>query len=291
MQKATRTVSEYGIDAHREDSPIDYEEAFELLASLDPRHRVTRPTQLKAVALEHAKRVKKGRWHLVFLRGTHDEVPVLLNAASGKSEVQELGENRFLAYRTHMVISVRPDSRAALLEYSHYGAKSGEIAVLLETLLQQATGKPHSVSLKPRVDGSFAKQVKKLSRIVEASATISLPNPKWKDYEGLMTSIGDASEAGRVGIHATARNGDTLAKNSGPVGEIVKQSIEGGPIESAFVRGQRRGEEKPVRVSFLNFMKKIVLAVRREGRTGVNSQDLLAKMDEQLTYMDEEQDS
>ena len=290
MQKATRKVSEYALDILRVSSPIDYQEGFEILEKLDPSERVHRPRETTAVALEHVKQIKRGRWHLVFVRGTHDEVPVLLNAASGRSEIQELDENQFIAYRTHVVVSLGKSQHIVLLEYSHYGAKSGDIEGLLATLLETAIGSAHTVSLKPQFAPSFAKEVKKFRRIVEASATISVPNPGWGDAKGLLAELGGKSEAGRIGIHANARHGDSLSKADGLVREILDQSQGNGIIESAYVVGRRPGEAKDIRVSMLNFVKRMALSVRRAGRTGVDSNDLLTKMDEQMTYLEEQTD-
>lgn len=283
-------VSEYGLDILRGESPVDYKEVFDLLAKMDPSERVHRPKESIAVALEYVKPIKGNRWHLVFVRGTHDEIPVLLNAASGRSEIQELGENQFVAYRTHMVISLHKKHRLVLLEYSHYGAKSGEVAGLFGHLLTLATKKEHTVSLKPQFAKSFAQEVRKFNRILEASATIAVPNPGWGDADGLLADLGGKSAAGRIGIHANARQGESLSKADGLVKEILDQSPGNGLIESAFVVGRRPGEEKNIRLSLQNFAKKIGLLVRRDGRTGVDSNDLLGKMDERMTYLEEEKD-
>lgn len=290
MRTVVRTVDQFKLDAHRNGAPIDYEEAFEALASLPAARRVRQPKPGKAVALELGKQVRNGRWHLIFLRGTQDEIPVLLDATSGRSEVQELDENKFVAYRTHVVVSLG-ERRHTLIEYSHFGAKVGEIAWLITELLGSVDGFTGvEVSFKPRTRRSFSNEVERFRRIVEASATISMPNPGWgDDAEGILNDLGAKTGAHRIGIHATAGEGESLNKNDGLVKEITKQSEkENAVIESAYVVGRRAGEAKDVRVSFLNFVKGFALKVQRQGRASVDSQELLTKMDEQATYLDEE---
>lgn len=178
-----------------------------------------------------------GKLALYFVTGNPEELPLVYDESTGTVTTDDPGDGRFIV--RGVWVFVVPAKRLVFIEKKRPGVPVFQVEKFLGLYARHRLGIGNAVvNLNPVASSSFAEEVKRFTRIREASFTLRRPNPSWSDVgESLLGSAAD-SNAAEVVIQAKADRGQTLSKDRGLIPEIL--NMVGNAItalQNAVVRG------------------------------------------------------
>lgn len=223
-----RSVEAFSIHGHidpgsPDESLVDYDELFDSIATAVP-DRLRHSIQDETVAIVDTRPIEGGL-ALRVVSGRADEVALLYDEASGQVTPVRTGEGMYIVRGIWIV--VRRASRILLVERKRPGVPVFQVERLLSSF-----GKQHfradsfKVALNPIASPSFEAEVLRLRRIRQASITMRRPNESWTEAaRGFVGQLG-ASNAGELQLQLKAERGQSLARDSGIVAEVLSLARE-----------------------------------------------------------------
>lgn len=239
-RERTRALEAYSVHGHVEpgterESLLAYSDFFHALAQTDVqllRYQVAEDTVAVVDKATHPSGLA-----FRFVTGNADDLALIYDAATGRVEPVQTGEGRFIVRGAWVV--VEPDARVMVVERKRPGVPVFQLERFLSQFGRERLGLDAlKVVLNPMPSPSFAHEVQGLTRIREASITLRRPNQTWtRSAEGLLGQLG-ASNAGEVQVQLNAERGESLAKDSGIVKEILDLARKPiNALKNATVRG------------------------------------------------------
>lgn len=223
-----RSVEAFSIHGHiepgsQDESLVDYDELFDSVATAPP-DRLRHSVQDETVAIVDTRPVEGGL-ALRVVSGRADEVALLYDETSGQVSQVRTGGGRFLVRGVWVI--VRRASRIVLVERKRPGVPVFQLERLLSSYGKQYFGADSfKIALNPIASPSFEEEVLRLRRIREASITMRRPNQSWTEAaRGFVGQLG-ASNAGEVQLQLKAERGQSLARESGIVPEVLSLARE-----------------------------------------------------------------
>lgn len=200
--------------------------------------------------------------------------PIIFDTGEATERTQPLKPDEIVATKTHVLIDV--NSREAIIEYNHRGAKATDIAIVLGVSARRNSGWETSfIDFSPKVDRSFVEGVDAFERIRVAGFRTARPNTDWTDWDNELARSALDSGAQSAQAEYTAPRGDSLAHNSGVVPFIRERAADGvAALKSAFVTGRRRGEAAETTITTGDHKEHQRVAVRLNPDRQVDEQDI-----------------
>lgn len=239
-REKARTLEAYSIHGHVEpgterESLLAYADFFRALAQADVqllRYRVAEDTVAVVDKAQHPSGLA-----FRFVTGNADDLALIYDAATGRVEPVQTGDGRFIVRGAWVVVD--PDARVMVVERKRPGVPVFQLERFLSQFGREHLGLDAlKIVLNPMPSPSFAHEVQSLTRIREASITLRRPNHSWtRSAQGLLGQLG-ASNAGEVQVQLNAERGESLAKDSGIVREIIDLAHKPvSALKNATVRG------------------------------------------------------
>lgn len=268
----TRKLEVWSIHARQGDAAIrDYGEMFDVLTGMDPKERIWE-NEDKAVAVPTLQR-RGSLVRLTAYEGPRGQ-PIIFDTGDATERTQPLKPDEIVATKTHALVDI--DSREAIIEYNHRGAKASDIAIVLGVSARRNRGwESFFLDFSPKVDRSFVESVDAFERIRIAGFRIARPNTDWTDWDNEFARSALDSGAQSAQAEYTAPRGDSLARTSGVVPFIRERAADGvAALKSAFVTGKRRGEAAETTITTGDHKEHQRVAVRLNPDRQVEEQDI-----------------
>lgn len=241
MAPIVRTMEAYSIHGHinpgsAEEELVAYTSFFEKLMGADPhslRFAVGSDTVAIAdrVLIDHAMALR-------FVTGNAEELPLVYDSTTGQVEEVDPGSNRLVVSGAWAIVA--PERRILVLERRRPGVPVFQIERFLTQFGRRRLGVGDiSLSLNPIPSDSFTEEVKRFTRIREASLTMRRPNQSWTASAEAMLGELAESNAAEVQLQLNADRGQSLSKDRGIVAELLHLASRPiNALKNAVVRGQ-----------------------------------------------------
>jgi hypothetical protein len=131
-----RKIEAYRLDSIVDDQAADYAALFRYIADARPPMRVLEKSG-KLVAIPELS-ISGTRVSLIAFEGARGMHPLIFDVASAASFVQGLAANEIVATKTHAIIDF--GRREAVIEFNSRGARSSDIARVLENSARHRSG-------------------------------------------------------------------------------------------------------------------------------------------------------
>lgn len=273
----TRKLEVWAIHAHRDGGEVDYRRLFRDLAKLDPTKRIHTTTD-KVVALPVINVYKSGLVRLQAYEGPRDTQPLVYDTEDGSERMATTRPTEVVTTKTHAYVDT--ETREAVIEYNHRGAKAHDIAVVLGSVgrsLREWRGL--YVELAPQIDHEFVEELERFERIRTASVRLSRPNIDWTDFSNGFTDFAAESDAQSGQVEMNARRGDSLSKTGGIVAALRRVvGTDKSSVQGAKVRGTREGEAAETSLSLNDYKAHQKVSVRKNESGQADDDDIEAKI-------------
>jgi hypothetical protein len=255
----------------------DYGEMFSALAKINPIDRVWENEE-KAIAIPVLGR-KGGKVRLIAYEGPRGQ-PIIFDTGAATERTQPLKPEEIVATKTHALIDI--ESREAIIEYNHRGAKAADIATVLGAAGRKIHGwKNFYFDLSPKVDRSFVEGVDAFERIRVAGFRIARPNTDWTDWDNQIAQSALESGAQTAQAEYTAPRGKSLEKGAGVVPFIRERATDGvTALKNAFITGKREGEAAETTITIGDHKEHQRVAVRLDPERQVEEKDIDRRLGE-----------
>jgi hypothetical protein len=206
--------------------------------------------------------------------------PIIFDTGAATERTQPLKPEEIVATKTHALIDV--ESREAIVEYNHRGAKAADIATVLGAAGRKIPGwKSFYFDLSPKVDRTFVEGVDSFERIRVAGFRIARPNTDWTDWDDQIAQSALESGAQTAQAEYTAPRGKSLEKSAGVVPFIRERAIDGvSALKNAFITGKREGEAAETTITIGDHKEHQRVAVRLDPERQVDEKDIDRRLGE-----------
>lgn len=247
-RQMTRKLEVFALHARTNRGVVNYPELLAAIAGRGPASRVWRDSE-KLVALPVFRSQGPTRYRVTAVEGPLDTNPLIFNATSADSRVEELDRNEVLATRTHALFDLT--LREVFVEYNQRGAKAEHLKHAMTTSVGAAAAWAGlDIQLTPIASQGFVDAINDFDRVRVATLRVSRPNIDWNDNFNHLAEVGQESDAGAIEITVTANRGGSLSKRHGVVDYIRNMfSNEHPSILGARVVGSREGEGAETSIS------------------------------------------
>jgi hypothetical protein len=274
----TRKLEVWAIHAHRDRrGEVDYRQLFRDLAKLDPTERI-HTTSDKVIALPSITVYKSGLVRLQVYEGPRDTQPLVYDTEDGSERLATTRATEVVTTKTHAYVDT--ETREAIIEYNHRGAKAHDVAVVLGAVgrtLSQWRGL--YVELAPQIDREFVEELERFERIRSASVRLSRPNVDWTDFSNNFTAFAADSDAQSGQVEMNAQRGKSLSKTGGIVAALRRVArAHKSSVQSATVRGIREGEAAETSLSLNDYKAHQKVSVRKDESGQVADDDIEDKI-------------
>lgn len=277
----SRKLEVYSLHGRTAAGPINYGDFFALVArerALD-RYDQLGPRLIAIPTL----RLSGNSVFLIAYEGERGLNPLIFNTDRARERIQRLGSGEIVATKTHALINLQ--TREAIVEYNHRGAKASDIARVL-----QAVGKRHTeyadviVDLNPVVDEEFLRALEHFERIRVADLKVARPNVDWTENYDHLSRLATESDAGTVDLTLLAARSESLARDRGIIQiirEMIHQKVSG--LKGARITGLREGEDSETSISIGRYVEhqKVDVPLTDDGH--VSTTDIQREMVEFMT--------
>lgn len=271
----------HALHAHVGGEPLtDYSQLFRRLEERTVRQR-SEQTSSRIVALRRLL-VDERYVRLTAYEGPLGVSPLIFDLTTNEERIERLSLREVVATRTHAVIDL--ETRLAVVEYNHRGAKAGDIARLLEVTGRRISAyRRLTVELAPVPSPDFSKAVNEFDLIKIASLNMVRPNLNWVREKRHADAIAEESDAQRVVVSVFAGRGESLAKRRGLVSLIKRLGREPRPnLQDASVTGRRPGEQADTTVSLSRHLEHRVARVQLGDGGHPTTESVESRIDEFL---------
>lgn len=241
MAPIIRTMEAHSIHGHiNPGSPSEelvvYTWFFEQIMGADP-HSLRFTVGSDTVAIADRVRTDNAL-ALRFVTGNAEELPLVYDATTGQVEEVDPGSNRLVVSGAWAIVA--PERRILVLERKRPGVPVFQIERFLTQFGRQRLGVGDiAVSLNPIPSDSFTEEVKRFTRIREASLTLRRPNQSWTASAEAMLGELAESNAAEVQLQLNADRGQSLSKDRGIVGELLHLASRPiNALKNAVIKGQ-----------------------------------------------------
>lgn len=249
----TRKLEVYSLHGRTPAGPINYQDFFAHVSRVPALDRYDElGTRLVAIPVLDLIR------HSVFLiayEGERGLNPLIFNADRARERIQRLRSGEIVATKTHALIDLQ--SREAILEYNHRGAKASDIARVLQTIGQRLDGYSDlALDLNPVVDEEFLRAIERFERIRLADLKVARPNVDWTENYDHLSRVAAESDARTVDMTLVASRGESLARDRGIIQiirDMIRASISG--LKGARIVGVREGERSETSISIGRYIE------------------------------------
>jgi hypothetical protein len=276
----TRKLEVFALHARTSDGLIDYAALFKTISSMRPEDRQTQVGE-KLVAIPNLDISRGVVWFIAY-EGALGVNPLIFNAGQAKERIQKLRTGEIVAHKTHGMIHLQ--SREAIIEYNHRGAKAADVSHVLEELARRTKQfKTLALELNPVADVEFVKAIDRFERIRVASLRVARPNMDWTDHYNNLTAVASDSEARTVEVSLTANRGGSLSTRHGIVHfirDLATQSLS--MLKGARLVGVRKGESAETAISLSHHIEHQKINVKMTEDGHVDDDDIKGKMTKYL---------
>jgi hypothetical protein len=262
----TRRLQVYSLQvALKDGTQVNYHAFFKDLES----HRENRSLEVgDRVIIIPKIAIRDDSAFFVSYEGERGIQPIIFNTETDAERVAGLEKEELLVTKTHALINL--DTREAIIEYNHRGAKALQLAEVLEHIAPKASATYAGVhvSLTPVADEEFLRAISKFKRIRVASVKLAEPNQDWNDDHHALTKFAGDSEGRSISVQIFASRGHSLASDRGLI-PLLKRWISkvASPVEAASVTGTRGEETSETTISLAHHIEHQHVSVKlEEGR-------------------------
>jgi hypothetical protein len=272
----TRKLEVWSLHAHQNDEAVeDYEALFQALSRMKPQSRVWEDDE-KAIALPRLQ-LRRGKILFTAYEGPRGQ-PIIFDTEAATERTQALEPGEIVATRTHGLIDL--NSREAIIEYNHRGAKASDIAIVLGASGRRLRSwKTLYIELSPKVAESFAEGVDAFERVRVAGFRIARPNADWTDWDDRFAESAADSDAQSAQVEYNAKRGASLSKKDGVVPFIKARAADGvSALKNAFVSGTRAGESAETKITLADHKEHQKVAVRLDQNKQVDDRAISRRL-------------
>lgn len=239
MADSYRVVKAYSIHGHvragsESEELLSYDQFFRSLYEID-RAEASVEVRGRTVALAR-QALPEGLLAFQLVAGSVDNRALVLELGTGEVSEQRAGRGRIFVGGSWLVYE--PGNRIVAVEANRAGISKDVVERFLGSMGERLGYERLSISLNPVPAESFRSEIEQLTRIRIARITLKRPNGSWTDgAEDLLGQIAK-SNAGKVQVQANADRGESLARDSGIVKEVLDiANSKTSPVANASVVG------------------------------------------------------
>ncbi len=273
----TRKLEVWSLHARLDGKAVKYRAMFNAIAKLDPNSRQWDNGE-KVVAIR-TMTVEGGKVYLIALEGPHGQ-PIIFDTADSTEQTGALRPSQIVATRTHVLIDL--NSREAIIEYNHRGAKAHDIAAALGVSGRRIHDwRKLYIELSPKVDRTFVESIEEFDRIRAAGVRIGRPNVDWTDWDDDITDAASDSGAQTAEVEFAAQRGESLSKNKGIIPFIKKRAKDGvAAMKNAYVVGRRPNDATETKVTLGDHKEHHRINVKMDTDHNVDETDIRRHLEE-----------
>ncbi|MDX6699478.1 MAG: hypothetical protein QOE65_2875 [Solirubrobacteraceae bacterium] len=260
-----------------DDGQVDYLALFRDLRKLKPAAR-TFFTSNKVVAIPSLTVYKSRTVRLQAYEGPTDVQPLIYDADDGTERPAPVNKSEVVATKTHALFDL--ETREAIIEYNHRGAKAQDIAAVLGAAGRRLPRwRGLYIELNPKIDRAFVEELNRFDRIRLASIRLARPNVDWSDFSDKFTDFAADSDAQTGQVEMNARRGQSLSKTDGLVPAIREVAqADDSIVKNAVVRGVRQGEEAETSLTLHDHKAHQKVSARLDEHGHARDEDIEKKM-------------
>ncbi|MBF0722356.1 hypothetical protein [Sanguibacter inulinus] len=244
---------------------MDYSNFFDLLGRQNGQTSAIELSPDYSVVIERAEFVD-GVWRFRLVSGDPSEDPLFYSERTGRTEIADLGEGRWVATRTRFVVD--PERRLLMLEVR----RGGVGVVSLERYFRRVAARLGiaenlQFDLNPLPSPSFSREIDRFTRIREASLIVRRPNNDWDDAGDVLSGLADNSGGKKAVVAVQAARGDSLRKGRGIV-NLIREHLQRplSNVEDAKITGTQEGASVESTVSLSRHQLQLKVQVPRDPR-------------------------